>query len=101
MVEVLEAGAAGTIPGCDTPELHAAIFERFGAGCTDEAHALFARLLPLLVTEFQSLAYFVAASKAILVERGVIGRGDVRGPMPISPLGHRLLLDAARRADVL
>jgi dihydrodipicolinate synthase/N-acetylneuraminate lyase len=101
MLDVLEAGAAGMIPGCDSPELHVAIFEHHRAGRPDDARRLFARVLPLLVTAFQSLDYFIAASKTILVERGVIARGELRGPMPISSLGLGLLLEAARHAGAL
>jgi hypothetical protein len=58
-------------------------------------------ILPLLVTEFQSLDYFIACTKILLAELGIIDRPDVRGTNPVSRQGHSLLLERARRADIL
>lgn len=97
-LDVLAAGAVGMIPGCELPAAYARIFELFRSGRLEEARGLFTQVLPLIVTEFQSLDYFVAASKLILAELGIIRRADVRGTSPVGTLGGRLLLDRARRA---
>lgn len=97
-LDVLDAGAVGMIPGCEMPAAYAQIFELHQAGQHGEARRLFTQVLPLVVAQFQSLDYFIASSKAILVARGVIERPNVRGTMPLTDLGHRLLLGHARAA---
>ncbi len=101
LLDALRAGAAGVIPGCEAPGQIAEIVGDFEAGRLDDAEQRFARILPLLVTEFQSLDYFVACTKILLVELGVIGRPDLRGKSPVSTRGRQLLVERARRAGVL
>jgi 4-hydroxy-tetrahydrodipicolinate synthase len=100
-LDVLDAGAVGMIPGCELPDAFARIFELHQAGRRDEARVLCSRVLPLVVCEFQSLDHFIAGSKTILVERGVIERPDVRGAPRLSELERRLLLEHARAAGAL
>ena len=97
-LDALEAGAHGIIPGCELPGAYVRIFEDHRAGRVSEARALFARVLPLVVSQFQTLDLFIAASKTLLVERGVIERADTRSGATISPLARRLLLEHARFA---
>jgi 2-keto-3-deoxy-L-arabinonate dehydratase len=100
-LDVLDAGAVGMIPGCEMPSAYARIFELHQSSQYEEARRLFTRVLPLVVAQFQSLEYFIAASKTILAEQGVIERPDVRGVTPISELGRRLLLGHARAAGAI
>jgi dihydrodipicolinate synthase/N-acetylneuraminate lyase len=100
-LDVLDAGAVGMIPGSEMPRAYTRIFELHQAGQHDEARRVFTQVLPLVVAQFQSLGYFIAASKTVLAERGVIERPDVRGTMPISDLGRRLLLAHARAAGAI
>lgn len=73
-------GAAGVIPGCDVPEVFAAIDVAVQGGDWKEATRLFHAALPLLVLQNQSLDVFVAATKRILFERGVIREPAMRAP---------------------
>lgn len=100
-LDALDAGATGMIPGCELASLYARIFERYEAGERDEARRLFMRALPLVVSQFQSLSYFVAGTKTILAARGLIERPDVRDGAAISELGRRLLLAHASAASAL
>jgi len=101
LIDALRAGAVGVIPGCELPGHLTRIVADFAAGRHEDAERLFERILPLLVTEFQSLDYFIACTKILLVELGIIDRPDLRGTNPVSRQGHSLLLERARRAGIL
>lgn len=99
-LDVLEAGGSGMIPGCEIPEAHAALFRAYESGECSAARDLFRDVLPLLVTEFQTLDHYIASCKLILTHRGIIERADTRGPNPIGELGRRLLLAHVRRLQL-
>jgi len=101
LIDALRAGAVGVIPGCEMPRLLTRIVGDFDAGRSDAAERVFDRILPLLVTEFQSLDYFIASTKILLAELGIIERPDVRGTNPVSSEGRSLLLERARSVGVL
>lgn len=100
-LDALDAGAGGMIPGCEMPSAYARIFELHQMGEREEARRIFTQTLPLVVTQFQSLEYFIAATKTVLAQLGVIQRADVRNGARISQLGRRLLLDHASAAGAL
>ena len=100
-LDALDAGATGMIPGCELAGEYARIFELHQGGERDEARRLFTRVLPLVVSQFQSLDHFVAGTKAVLAARGVISRADVRGRAGLSELGRRLLLEHAVAAGAV
>jgi 2-keto-3-deoxy-L-arabinonate dehydratase len=93
LLDTLDAGAAGTIPGCDVPELLVAVVRAYRLGHIPDARALFRNVLPLLVYQLQSLDLCVACTKAVLVHRGIITHGDLRPP--------GLILDRWARAQLL
>ena len=97
-LDVLEAGGTGMIPGCELAGTFHRIFTAYRRGRAGEARALYTRALPLLVAEFTSLEYLVAAQKTLLVERGVISSARTRAAASLSSLGRRLLLAHARAA---
>jgi 2-keto-3-deoxy-L-arabinonate dehydratase len=100
VLDVLEAGGSGLIPGCELARTNQLIFEAYRGGRLDEARSLYARGLPLLVAEFQSLDHFLGAQKTVLVELGVISSPRTRAPGTTSSLARRLLLAHARSAGV-
>jgi len=100
LLDVLQAGATGVIPGCDLAGLYAQLWRSHSGGRHDEARVLFTAMLPLIVEQFQSLDYFVAASKLVLTRLGVLRSPSVRSGVRISGLGERLLLDHARAAGL-
>jgi len=85
----LAAGAIGTIPGPEAPSAFQGIVDAWARGAHDEARALHARLLPLLVAEFQGLGHNVLSAKELLVALGLISSSHTRiAARPLSPLGR-------------
>jgi 4-hydroxy-tetrahydrodipicolinate synthase len=102
-LDVLEAGAAGLIPGCECVGAMVEIYESHRAGEDERAEEAYRRILPVLVCEFQSLECFVAGAKSILVERGVISsaRTRIAATDPLAGPTRNALLAHARRAGVI
>ncbi len=98
-LDVLDAGAAGMIPGCEAPAQFVGIYNAFVAGHRDEAAQLFARLQPLLVFEAQTLDIFIASSKAILKSRGIIRSDALRSPNPLDAGSRKVLMRHAEHAQ--
>lgn len=80
LLDGLRAGAVGFMPAVDTVDLQVAIYESERTGRHDEADGLFARLLPLLVFEDQTLDHFNACVKYVLWRRGVLTEIELRSP---------------------
>lgn len=79
LLDELAAGAVGTMPACEIPDLLAPVFTDWRAGRYDDARARFDLLLPLLVYGLQSgIAW--AVHKEVLVRRGLIDHAAVRVP---------------------
>ncbi|GAA1551760.1 dihydrodipicolinate synthase family protein [Kribbella lupini] len=79
LLDELAAGAVGSMPACEIPDLLAPVFTAWLTGRYDEARALFEPLLPLLVFGLQSgIAW--AVHKEVLVRRGLIDHTAVRVP---------------------
>ena len=72
-------GAVGNMPSCHTVDIFARIWDRLEAGASDEARALFNRLLPLINHE---RLYGVEIYKLVLVRRGIIASPAMRAPAP-------------------
>jgi 4-hydroxy-tetrahydrodipicolinate synthase len=97
-LDVLDAGAAGMIPGCEAPAEFVGIYEAYLSGQRNEAARRFARLQPLLVFETQTLDIFIASSKAILKSRGIIRSDALRAPNPLSDGSRKVLMQHVERA---
>jgi dihydrodipicolinate synthase/N-acetylneuraminate lyase len=67
-------GACGTMPACESVDVHAKIWNQLTTGSVDMARDTFARLLPLLNYEAISPGVY----KAVLRWRGVIGSDFLR-----------------------
>ncbi|WP_328996132.1 dihydrodipicolinate synthase family protein [Kribbella sp. NBC_01245] len=79
LLDELAAGAVGSMPACEIPDLLSAVFTDWRAGRYDDARARFDLLLPLLVFGLQSgIAW--AVHKEVLVRRGLIEHATVRVP---------------------
>ena len=78
------------MPACDIPDVHAAIWNTYERGETDEARRLFDRLLPLL--NMQSL-YPLQLYKEVLRRRGVIRSATTRNyfQTPMDTIDHQEL----------
>ncbi len=83
------AGAVGTMPACEFPDLLGPVLRLYAAGEVERARADFRRILPLVLLGLQpGIAW--AVHKEVLVARGIIEQATVR--YPASPL------DATSRA---
>jgi 4-hydroxy-tetrahydrodipicolinate synthase len=83
-------GACGTMPACDIPDAHSALWTAFERGDLAETRRLYYRILPLLTME--SL-YPMTLYKEVLCRRGVIRTALVRNPShgPLDEVDHREL----------
>lgn len=75
MLDEMARGAAGTMPACDVPGAHAAVWNAWQAGDASGAREAFNRLLPLLNFE---MLHGVRGYKEVLRRRGVIRSAHVR-----------------------
>jgi 4-hydroxy-tetrahydrodipicolinate synthase len=79
-LDCLRVGAAGIIPGGDLVDLLVEIYEHEARGESDRADVLFARLLPTLVFEMQSIDHYNTCAKHVLARRGVLEHTALRPP---------------------
>jgi 2-keto-3-deoxy-L-arabinonate dehydratase len=79
MIEEMERGSRGVMPGSDMTAFYAAIWNRMEAGDRKGAWKLFAHILPLIRFELQP-GLGVSAMKHNLVAAGVIRSARVRHP---------------------
>jgi 4-hydroxy-tetrahydrodipicolinate synthase len=101
LLDVLDSGATGLIPGADLTAPLVRAWRAYAAGDRAAAVAEHARILPLLVFQAQSLALLVGGAKAILVERGVIATPRSRLPgADLSSVTRDRMLGLAREAGV-
>lgn len=102
LMDVLDSGAVGLIPGADLTAPLAEAWEAFQDGDRATTEALYLRMLPLLVFQAQSLGLLVGGAKAILHERGVIATTYARLPdAHLSDVTRERLLQIARNADLV
>lgn len=76
VLDEFRRGACGTMPACQTTDVHARIWNALEAGDWASARSLHNRLLPLLNLEAR---YGVPFYKEVLRRRGVIAHATVRG----------------------
>ncbi len=80
-IEALERGAVGCMPGADAISPMAQVYERFVAGDVDTARAIYAAVLPVLVTKGASVQTFIQSAKYLLACAGAIDHATVRQPV--------------------
>jgi 4-hydroxy-tetrahydrodipicolinate synthase len=96
----LDAGATGTMPSALLPDLIKPVVTLHAAGRRTEAAAAYARILPLI--NFENRQCGLRATKAVMMEGGVIKSDAVRHPLePLAPATRAGLLELAREAKPL
>ena len=91
----LDSGATGTMPSALLPDLIRPVVEHHRAGRRDAAAAQYAGILPLV--NFENRQCGLRATKAAMVEGGVIASEFVRHPFPpLDPQTRAALLELAR-----
>ncbi|MBV9544827.1 MAG: dihydrodipicolinate synthase family protein [Chloroflexi bacterium] len=90
MLDEFARGACGTMPACESTDVHVAIWNALESGDTTRARALHNRLIPLLNIEWM---YGPAIYKEVLRRRGVIQSAKLRGPgaVELDAADHREL----------
>jgi dihydrodipicolinate synthase/N-acetylneuraminate lyase len=78
MLELMEAGICGVMPGLGVSDMLHLVWQSARAGNKDAAYEVFQALLPQIVYSLQSLEFFHHAEKALLVARGVLPAANVR-----------------------
>ena len=102
LLDVLDAGAVGLIPGADVTASLVAAWRAYAQGDRAACVAAHLRLLPLLAHEAQSLALLIGGAKAILHARGVIATANARHPgANLYPATRARILQLAHEAGVL
>ena len=105
MLELIDAGICGAMPGLAVSDLLQIVWCRARSGNKDAAYELFQGILPQITYSLQSLEFFHHAEKALLVARGVLSGPKVRDATPtvhaidrahINFLNQKIL-DLARR----
>ena len=78
MLELIDAGICGVMPGLAVSDLLQIIWENARARNKDVAYQLFQGVLPQITFSLQNLEFFHHAEKALLVARGVLSHAEVR-----------------------
>ncbi len=96
----LDAGATGTMPSALLPDLIKPVVRQHLAGRFDEAADQYARILPLI--NFENRQCGLRATKAVMMEGGVIKSDHVRHPLePLHDATREGLLRLARETRPL
>jgi dihydrodipicolinate synthase/N-acetylneuraminate lyase len=78
MLELIDAGICGVMPGLAVSDILRRIWNLARAGDKDGAYSVFAEVLPQVVFSLQSLEFFHHAEKSLLVARGILPNANVR-----------------------
>jgi 2-keto-3-deoxy-L-arabinonate dehydratase len=78
LLELVDAGICGVMPGLAVSDLLQMVWSRARAGNKDAAYELFQGILPYITYSLQNLEFFHHAEKALLVARGVLPNPGVR-----------------------
>jgi 4-hydroxy-tetrahydrodipicolinate synthase len=78
MLELVDAGICGVMPGLAVSDLLQIVWSRARSGNKDAAYELFQGILPQITYSLQNLEFFHHAEKALLVARGVLCEPEVR-----------------------
>ena len=78
MLELIDAGICGVMPGLAISDLLQLVWSRARGGDKDGAYELFQGILPQITYSLQNLEFFHHAEKALLVARGALSQPAVR-----------------------
>lgn len=105
MLELIEAGICGVMPGLGVSDLLQLVWNNVRAGQKDAAYEIFRGVLPQITYSLQSMEFFHHAEKALLRARGVSVSTTVRdATMNVHPIDrshidflNRKVIELARR----
>jgi 4-hydroxy-tetrahydrodipicolinate synthase len=92
LISTLRAGAVGNMPGIEVADLLVEVYRAEEGRRSDEADALFTRLLPYLVFGLVDDDFYNACGKEVLIRRGVAIGPYLREPsIRLSPLALEMI----------
>lgn len=80
MLQMLDAGGKGVMPGCSFSETYVQIYRDWCEGRPEQALALHQRLLPWITRWMSHCEYIIQVEKTILLQRGIITCDYCRHP---------------------
>ncbi len=78
MLELIDAGICGVMPGLGISDLLEIVWQHARTGNKDAAYDVFQGVLPQISYSLQNLEFFHHAEKALLMARGVLPNANVR-----------------------
>jgi dihydrodipicolinate synthase/N-acetylneuraminate lyase len=108
ILELIDAGISGVMPGLGVSDLLQIVWEHARAGRKDAACEIFQAVLPQISYSLQSMEFFHHAEKALLVARGVLPNTVVRdATLTVSEIDrahidflNRKIVDLVRRESL-
>lgn len=92
MLQMLNAGGKGVMPGCSFTEVYVRIYRHWLNGETEKAEALHQNLLPYIQRWMSHCEYIIQVEKTILMRRGIISTDYCRRPgWALTPEDARLI----------
>jgi 4-hydroxy-tetrahydrodipicolinate synthase len=102
LMDVLDSGADGLIPGADLTASLVDAWRAYHAGDRQCADAIYRQLLPFLVYEAQSMGLLIGGAKLILQQRGIIASQATRHPhASLSSVTESRMLHIAKVAGIV
>lgn len=80
LIEALDRGAIGVVPGSAASDVYKAICEQYHAEDRETAKEYHEALLPMVTHTFQSVEQLIYYEKRMLIERGMIDSATCREP---------------------
>lgn len=93
MLQMLEAGGKGVMPGCSFTEVYVRIYRHWLQGELQQAEVLHTALLPYIQRWMSHCEYIIQAEKTILMRRGIIASDYCRRPGWALTAEDSLLID--------
>ncbi|TBL42448.1 dihydrodipicolinate synthase family protein [Hafnia alvei] len=94
MLQMLEAGGKGVMPGCSFSEIYVQIYQRWQQGEKAAAQELHQQLLPWIRRWMTHCEYIIQVEKTILQQRGIIASDYCRHPGWSLTEQDRLMIDS-------
>lgn len=83
LIDDLQLGAVGNVPGTELTDVLVSIFRDETEGRGSAAREKFNRLLPYLMFSLQGIDHYNACTKNVMVRRGVLKHAGLRSPAPV------------------
>lgn len=93
MIDALNRGALGLMPGCSMVNVYVDIYNEFVNGSREQAIAMFNHLLPVINLCSQTAETLIKYEKIILKRRGIIKSDYCRTPAYVPDQGYMEWLD--------